>query len=328
MRELSDGESFHHLTVMFRDYEYEDALKNTGKRVRPFYRCKCDCGNETTVVVYDLLRENTKSCGCLKKKAGAKLGSKRRINLTGAIINNLRVIGIDASCDTGPGKHIHWVCECLKCGNTKSIRSSELTSGIVQDCGCGKVERYNNGQLNALSGMVFGNLTVIERDSYNSKRNGTHARWVCRCELCGNVESISSEVLTRYGKDRCTRCMKLSVGEEKICDLLTEAGVSFVRNRAYADCKFEKTGWALRFDFIVNNFDGQSVYMIEFDGIQHFKKVPHWDGKIDYVGRVERDEAKNRWCKEHGIPLIRIPYTHLKDLNINDLTPSLTEFLI
>lgn len=328
MRELSKGESFHNLTVMFRDYEYEDAIRSTGKSARPFYRCKCGCGNETTVVVYDLIRENTKSCGCLKKKTGVELGSKRRVDLTGSVVNNLLVIGIDESYDAGAGKHIRWMCECLKCGNTKSIRSSELTSGSAQDCGCGKVERYNNGQLNDLSGMVFGNLTVIGRDMSGNKRSGTHARWVCRCELCGKSESISSETLTRYGKDRCTKCMKLSVGEEKINDLLSDAGVSFVRNRAYADCKFEKTGWALRFDFIVSNFDDCSVYMIEFDGIQHFKKIPHWDGKIDHVGRLERDESKNRWCKEHGVPLIRIPYTHLKDLNMDDLTPSKTEFLI
>lgn len=328
MRELSKGESYNNLTVMFRDFEYEGSLRNAGKSVRPYYRCKCDCGNETTIVVYDLLRGNTKSCGCLKKKTGEKLGSMRHVDLVGAIVNDLRVISTDESSDTGSGKHLYWMCECLRCGNIKSIRSSELTSRTVQDCGCGKVERYNNGRLKDLSGMVFGNLAVIERDFSNSKRNGIHARWVCRCELCGNVESVSSGTLTRYGKDRCTKCMKLSVGEEKICDLLTNAGVSFIRNRAYADCKFEKTGCALRFDFIVNDFDNQSVYMIEFDGIQHFKKVPHWDGKIDHVGRIERDEAKNRWCMGHNIPLIRIPYTRLKDLNINDLTPSKTEFLI
>jgi len=37
---------------------------------------------------------------------------------------------------------------------------------------------------------------------------------------------------------------------------------------------------------------------------------------------------KNQWCKENNIPLIRIPYTHLKDLQIKDLMLETTKFLI
>lgn len=35
-----------------------------------FWRCVCDCGAETVVAASNLKRGNTKSCGCLKKKAG------------------------------------------------------------------------------------------------------------------------------------------------------------------------------------------------------------------------------------------------------------------
>lgn len=31
------------------------------------YLCKCDCGNEKVIRRFDLLNENTKSCGCLRK---------------------------------------------------------------------------------------------------------------------------------------------------------------------------------------------------------------------------------------------------------------------
>lgn len=32
------------------------------------YLCKCECGREIKVIIYSLLRGNTKSCGCLKKE--------------------------------------------------------------------------------------------------------------------------------------------------------------------------------------------------------------------------------------------------------------------
>ena len=34
------------------------------------WRCKCDCGNETIVLGFNLKNQNTESCGCLHKKHG------------------------------------------------------------------------------------------------------------------------------------------------------------------------------------------------------------------------------------------------------------------
>ena len=31
------------------------------------------------------------------------------------------------------------------------------------------------------------------------------------------------------------------------------------------------------------------------------------------------DTYKNRWCKDNNIPIIRIPYTHLDNLELSDL---------
>ncbi|WP_052263146.1 hypothetical protein [Clostridium tyrobutyricum] len=44
-------------------------LKDTGKRnnsKRVIYLCKCDCGREIETTGFNLLRGDTKSCGCLK----------------------------------------------------------------------------------------------------------------------------------------------------------------------------------------------------------------------------------------------------------------------
>ena len=63
-------------------------------------------------------------------------------------------------------------------------------------------------------------------------------------------------------------------------------------------------------------------YLIEFDGEQHFKLSTSsaWNDKCATL--QERDTYKNQWCKDNNIPLIRIPYTHLKQLCLEDLLPA------
>lgn len=37
-----------------------------------YYRCLCECGNETTVTTQNLRSGNTRSCGCIKKTKNQK----------------------------------------------------------------------------------------------------------------------------------------------------------------------------------------------------------------------------------------------------------------
>ena len=56
-------------------------------------------------------------------------------------------------------------------------------------------------------------------------------------------------------------------------------------------------------------------YLIEYDGEQHYDE----DSVFDYEYTHKHDLIKSQWCKDNNIPLIRIPYTHFKQLSINDL---------
>lgn len=59
------GKRFGKLTVI----EYSHTERN-GNEIRAYWKCKCDCGNETTVKGKELKSGNTKSCGCLKIERG------------------------------------------------------------------------------------------------------------------------------------------------------------------------------------------------------------------------------------------------------------------
>ena len=65
------------------------------------------------------------------------------------------------------------------------------------------------------------------------------------------------------------------------------------------------------------------------DGQQHFSYTNlGWNDKEHYEQTKERDELKNDYCREHKIPLIRIPYTQFEELCIEDLKLETTKFRI
>lgn len=241
-------------------------------------------------------------------------------------IGDLVVMEKDTAAARGSGKAARWICECTLCGNRKSIRGSDLRTGKVTDCGCQKWKRLSNGRLSDLSGQTFGYLTVLERDFPIGLRSGQHARWLCRCELCGRTESVASNMLLRYGKDRCRLCCGLTLGEQRIMELLDENNIPYVHDKPYLDCKNPETGMVLRFDFRITN-NSECDYIIEFDGEQHFKDVNMWGNSDTLKDRLWRDAVKNMWCAERGVPIIRIPYTRLKKLCIEDLLLDSTPYL-
>lgn len=79
----------------------------------------------------------------------------------------------------------------------------------------------------------------------------------------------------------------------------------------------------MKFDFAIFNKQGNVAFLIEYDGEQHFKPVEKWGGEEKFLIQRERDNRKNIYCKEKGIPLIRIPCTEkLRNLTYLDLFPS------
>ena len=53
-----------------------------------------------------------------------------------------------------------------------------------------------------------------------------------------------------------------------------------------------------------------------------------WNTKENFELLKKHDNIKNQWCKENNIPLIRIPYTHLDNLKIEDLKLETSSFII
>lgn len=107
----------------------------------------------------------------------------------------------------------------------------------------------------------------------------------------------------------CPICSK-SKGEKTIRLYLEKNKIDFIQEYRFGDCKHKLQ---LPFDFYIPNKN----LCIEFDGIQHFEINHYFGGNKEFKETQIRDSIKNKYCKDNGINLIRIPYWELD--NIEDI---------
>lgn len=228
---------------------------------------------------------------------------------------------------------IQYLCECnCEARTRRLVIAKSLKSGASKSCGCLRRERSSevnkgnaHGRANAkdLAGQTFGHLTAIKRLA--TKSQGCWD-WHCVCD-CGNEVIANTRDLTGSRKTRCNDCSSkttISKGEEAIAKLLQEHKISFEQQKTFETCRFNDTNQLAKFDFFIP----LQNYLIEFDGEQHFgvSDSSAWKEKVSRI--PQRDAYKNQWCKDNNILLIRIPYTRLKNLCIEDLQPNTSCYIV
>ena len=166
-------------------------------------------------------------------------------------------------------------------------------------------------------------LIVLRRaDKTDARKN---VFWECEC-VCGKIHPAPLIIRGDHLRNGDTRgCGNtFSKGEEQISKMLIENHIPFERQKSFDTCIFPDTKRKGYFDFYVNN-----SYLIEYDGELHYQyKNNGWNTQERFETTIQKDQYKNQWCKENHIPLIRIPYTHLKDLTIEDLQIETSKFIL
>lgn len=296
------GKKYNKLTVLYR-------VKNTSLAKHAHWKCKCECGNETIVTATNLKTGHVKSCGCIKHNTPNNF-----IDITGKKFGKLLVLTREPTT----GQEAMWKCQC-DCGNIVNVRGSRLRSGETQSCGCLAKKRASEIHSIDLTNQRFGKLVALNKTGIVNNKG--IIMWHCKCD-CGKEIDVSGEYL-RNGTTQSCGCLTISHGELAIENLLKQYTIQYTTEKTFPSCIFPMTKNFARFDFYIDN-----KYLIEYDGIQHFKPTGGWITE-DYVFQnQQRDKFKNQWCKNNNIPLIRIPYTHLKDLCIEDLLLETSQFRV
>lgn len=301
-----------------KQFNYLTVLKKTEKRKNGavIWLCQCKCGKFKEATSGDLNAKRVTSCGCYNKEKA----TKNFEDITGKRFGKLTVL--EKTEKRTSNRSIIWKCKC-DCGNICEVSRDSLQKG-TESCGCLQKERAKEvGEARGLDlkGQRFGKLVPLELLKNEEKRT-----WLCQCD-CGNQCKISSRYLLSGHISSCG-CLKKSLGEYIIEKILKENNINFITQYHNNACKFLDTNYYAYFDFYVDN-----KYIIEFDGEQHFNpycfnNMSQTKAEEQFKKIQEHDKYKNNWCKQNNIPLIRIPYTQLKKITINDLLLETSNFTV
>ena len=217
---------------------------------------------------------------------------------------------------------VMWQCQC-SCGKVFNACGKLIKNGTTKSCGCynqDKIqERVAKKALEKI-GKRNGLLTVKEFIGFKKKKNSNFntAYFLCQCD-CGNFIELE-EKRVQDGRVKSCGCTSTSIGEKRIKNLLENNHIHFDYDKCFLQL-LKDTNRNLRFDFIIYNKDNSVNRFIEFDGIQHITGLigGTW-GKIDNKEIIqERDKIKNDWCLKNNYILVRIPYTKLNTLCLEDI---------
>ena len=216
------------------------------------------------------------------------------------------------------GTGSYYKCLC-KCGNIKTVRLNMITSGGVKSCGCLKKEQEKKNLVHGynfidLTGKKINFLTVVKRVG---KTKDGDLLWECKCD-CGATKITRGSSL-RHERVVSCGCATMSRGELKIKQILEENNFSFVYNEPYFKDLILPSGGLARYDFILFNEEKRPIRLIEFDGEQHYSSFDYFGGE-SFLEKIQKnDEIKNLYAKQNNLPLVRIPYNEIENINLQIL---------
>lgn len=143
------------------------------------------------------------------------------VDLTGMKFGRLTVL---QQVPTEKYKASKWICRC-ECGNFITTKGPHLRSGVTKSCGC--YQREQSRKHRDLSGLQFGNLTVIkevEKPKHIKSIYGHY--WLCRCK-CGNETIVDTSSLTRtHGSVKSCGCLARQITSEYMRKKKTTHGMT------------------------------------------------------------------------------------------------------
>jgi hypothetical protein len=179
---------------------------------------------------------------------------------------------------------------------------ADVVCSHTQSCGCLQRDKASESNTKDWTDVISDcGIKFLQQEHMNDKGQWL---WRCKCGVCGD-EFIALPAKINNGHITSCGCALQSSGERYILSTLDEMGVKHQEQFIFSDCKYR---YVLRFDFAIFDND-KLLYLIEYDGEQHFRPIDFWDGKEGFERTKIRDEIKNKYCQSHNIPLLRISYT-------------------
>lgn len=172
------------------------------------------------------------------------------------------------------------------------------------------------GALRDLTGLKFGNLTVIRRDGSNKHKKAT---WWCKCDCDGNEKSYISIHLLNGNTKSCGCLQRIAASESNkkynTYDLSGEHGIGWTSNtnrEFYFDLedydKIKNYSWHKHKDGYLRTRvgvkeDGKNIYALQhrlllncldnINEVDHKNRIPHDNRKENLIIVTHNENMKN-----------------------------------
>lgn len=184
---------------------------------------------------------------------------------------------------------------CPTHGRFRQKAKNHLRSGCPR---CGGSAQLTTEEFIEKAQSIHGDLYDYSRTDYRRANEDIEIH----CPYHGPFNQRAAHHLRGSG---CPRCRQ-SRGEFRIEQLLKRLGVEFEQQKKFPDCRNVNE---LPFDFLVADRG-----VIEFHGEQHFHPVDFGKGESDLDAVSIRDEIKERYCREKGIPMLIVRFDEIDDV--------------
>lgn len=177
-----------------------------------------------------------------------------------------------------------------------------------------------SGRLKLNTELFKRKVKMITNDEYTvlGEYKGSYDEILMRHEKCGTEflakpnYFITPTSSSRKEGSRCPICSKInqSEGSKRIEQYLISHGIKFTKEKRYKDCKNIQM---LPFDFYVV-YNGH-IFLIEFDGEQHFEPYHFGSTLEDFEQTQINDGIKNKYCEDNNLNLLRISYKEINKID-------------
>lgn len=281
-------------------------LSSYNGRGKDKIKLKCRCGNEFETTFEKFLIRNKKQCNACGRKRSADGWRKQKSEL----YKTVQDLGYSIVRENYNRYTDSFVVKC-QCGFVFETSLPKLRNSLYA---CPKCRHERMVTINSKYTVDFIKEIMEENGSKllepKSGFVGTKSDVKFVCSKCGAVQKTNLGYLLESRKFSCNSCSYAgkikSYGEVVVKKVLDDMGLKYQREYSFQDCRYK---YKLRFDFAV--FLEDKIFLIEFDGKQHFEKNDNMF-TFNFEEIILRDKIKNNYCAENGIPLLRIRYDEIK----------------
>lgn len=157
-----------------------------------------------------------------------------------------------------------------------------------------KIQQYENSESSQNGKRPHIRKAHWERYHVGEGRKDIITKWKEPVFVNGDFNDIVANIHVVTNKEA-----DCSLGEGLVKQYLEARKISFRTEHYIREIR-------KRYDFSLEW--NKTLLFIEFDGEQHFKSINRWGGKKGYLKRRQADIEKNEYCRNKGIPLLRIRF--------------------